>query len=56
VKRSLVPYGALSCSIEYLSFIIILKGKLKRFGFVHEKKKLSVQLAILITDTSLGFG
>ena len=39
VKRSLVPYEALSCSIEYCVLFIILKGKLKRFGFVHENSK-----------------
>ena len=33
VKRSLVPYKALSCSIEFCAFFYF---KRKKIGFVHE--------------------
>ena len=49
VKRSLVLYGALSCSIE---FCALLKGKT---GFVHELKLL-MRLAKLIKDVFFFFG
>ena len=45
VKRSLVPYGAFSCSIEYC--LLLLFYFLQKIRFCSWKLKLSMQLAIL---------
>ena len=50
VERSLIPHGALSCSIEYC---LLFKRKTPKIWFCSWKLNLSMQLAILIKDVFL---